>query len=157
MIQARLFISYSHRDKDWVELVRTHLAILQMQGLVSAWSDENIRPGDVWQQEIETAIEEADVAVLLVSPNFLASEFIMRDELPRLHAIKNGERLGRLRRIMPLILEPCLWKQVPTLKELEVRPKGRELSAGDEHQQNADLAEFATYVTPHSPYKKSKN
>ena len=147
MSQARLFVSYSHKDEAWLELVRTHLATLHRQGLLFAWSDKDIRPGDAWQEEIEIAISEADVAVLLVSPNFLASDFIIREELPRLLAIKRGEQPGRLRRIMPLILKPCLWSEVPALSELEVRPKGRELSAGSEHQQNADLAEFAAFVS----------
>jgi hypothetical protein len=147
MSEAQLFISYSHKDADWLDLVHTHLAILRMQGQVRAWSDKDIQPGDHWDEKIATAMREADVAVLLVSANFLASDFIMRKELPGLLAIRNGEQPGRLRRILPLILEPCLWKYVPALKELEVRPKGHELSAGTEHQQQADLADFAAQVT----------
>ena len=70
MSQARLFVSYSHKDEAWLELVRTHLATLHRQGLLFAWSDKDIRPGDAWQEEIEIAISEADVAVLLVSQIF---------------------------------------------------------------------------------------
>ncbi len=147
MSDTRLFISYSHKDADWLDRVQTHLAILRMQGQVTAWSDKDIQAGDRWNDDIEAAMREADVAVLLVSPNFLASDFIMRKELPGLLALLNDERPGRLRRILPLILEPCLWKYVPALKELEVRPKGHELSAGSEHQQQADLAGFAQQVT----------
>jgi len=146
MSAARLFISYSHKDADWLEKVQTHFAILRMQGQVTAWSDKDIQPGDHWSDEIATAVREADVAVLLVSANFIASDFIMRRELPDLLAIRNGEQPGRLRRILPLILEPCMWKYVPALKELEVRPKGHELSAGSEHQIQADLADFAQQV-----------
>ena len=145
--ERKLFISYSHKDADWLELVQTHLAVLRMQGQVTAWSDKELLPGDQWEKGIEAAMAEADVAVLLVSPNFLASEFIMRTELPHLLAICNGEKHGRLRRIMPLILEPCLWPDVPVLKALEVRPKGHELSAGNEHQRQLDLTEFAKSVT----------
>ncbi|MBK7956344.1 MAG: SIR2 family protein [Candidatus Accumulibacter sp.] len=145
--QKRLFIGYSHKDVDWLERVLTHLAILRRQGQVVDWSDKEIQPGDRWNDEIAVAMGEADVAVLLVSSNFLASEYIMRKELPGLLALLNGESPGRLRRILPLILEPCLWKSIPALKELEVRPKGRELSAGNEHQRQADLADFAQQVT----------
>lgn len=145
--KQRLFISYSHKDADWLDLVQTHLAILRMQGQVKAWSDESIQPGDRWKDEIETAMREADVAVLLVSPNFIASDFIMKQELPRLLDIQNRKQPGRLHRILPLILEPCAWKKIPALQELEVRPKGRELSAGSEHQQQADLVDFAQQVT----------
>jgi hypothetical protein len=147
MSTARLFISYSHKDADWFVKVQDHLALLRMQGNVTAWSDRDILPGDSWNQEIETALREASIAVLLVSPHFLASEFIMRKELPHLMATLKRVQAGNLRRIMPLILEPCVWQSVPELKELEVRPKGHELSAGTEHQQNADLVDFAQSVS----------
>ncbi|MCG6859752.1 MAG: toll/interleukin-1 receptor domain-containing protein [Chromatiaceae bacterium] len=145
MSDAKLFISYSHRDNNWLELLQTQFAVLSQQGQVTAWSDEHIRPGDSWSAEIQDAMANADIAVLLVTDNFLASKFIMDVELPTLiDFLENRE--GRLRRIMPLIVEPCLWKLVPTLNALEVRPKGHELAQGDDYQRKRDLADFALEV-----------
>lgn len=151
MSKARLFISYSHKDSAWLEDVLPHLAILRAQGLVSAWADTEIKPGDHWKEEIETAMGEADVAVLLVSVNFLNSPFIMDCELPTLLAIMNGERKGRLRRILPLLLRQCVWESVAELKQLEMRPKVQgkveALQALDKHQQDVQLADFADQVS----------
>jgi len=146
MSDARLFISYSHKDKHWLQLLQTQFAILSKQGQVTAWSDEHIRPGDSWNAEIQEAMLGADVAILLVTDNFLASRFIMDVELPTLIDLLDGRRTGRLRRVMPLIVEPCLWKLVPALKAMEVRPKGRELAEGNEYQRKRDLADFAMEV-----------
>lgn len=146
MSEGHLFISYSHKDSDWLDLVQTHFAILRQQGQVTAWSDQDIRPGDHWYDEIRGSMQGADLAVLLVSANFLASDFIMQTELPALLALQSGEKGGRLRGILPLIVEPCLWQHVPGLKELEVRPKGHELSGVTDHQRQADLVDFAQEV-----------
>jgi class 3 adenylate cyclase len=79
-----VFISYSHRDKVWLERLRVHLQPYIRGGMVVSWDDTMIRPGEPWQQEIERALEYARVALLLVSPDFLHSEFIAREELPQL-------------------------------------------------------------------------
>ncbi len=71
-----LFISYSRHDEYWLGKIRTHLKPLEsLFGLVR-WDDSRIQPGDVWLKEIEGALERAQVALLLVSPDFLASDFI---------------------------------------------------------------------------------
>lgn len=87
----RVFVSYSHKDKDWLEKFSAVLAPDIRNGRVDYWDDRKLQPGDPWYAKILEGIDTARVAVLLVSPNFLASQFIMEEELPRvLKAVDAG-------------------------------------------------------------------
>ena len=99
----RLFISYSHLDADCLTRLLVHLRPLERQGLVDCWSDKKIRAGDKWKSQLTSNLEFAAVAILLVSADFLASDFIVNNELPPL--LMKAEAKGL--RILPVILKPC--------------------------------------------------
>lgn len=80
--RSGIFVSYSHADRDWLDRLRTHLAPYVRGENLVFWDDTKIAPGSNWAAEIDHALGEARVAVLLVSPDFLASEFVARVELP---------------------------------------------------------------------------
>jgi hypothetical protein len=75
------------------------------------WDDTKIRAGDRWRSEIQAALGRAAVAILLVSADFLASDFVAENELPPLLEAAAGEGV----RILPVIVKPCAFTSVPTL------------------------------------------
>jgi hypothetical protein len=100
--RSRVFVSYSHADSEWLKRLRVHLKPLEREGLIDVWDDTRLRGGSRWRQEIRAAIDTAKVAILLVSADFLASDFIADDELPPL--LTASERDGLV--VLPVIVEP---------------------------------------------------
>lgn len=136
MNKPTIFISYSHRDSDWKDRLVTHLGVLQYQNLLQFWTDDEIRIGEPWLQKIQTAMNTATVAILLVSAHSLTSSFILREEIKRLLERRDGEGLP----IFPILVRPCAWKMVPWLAQMQLRPRnGVPLSAGTEHQIDENL------------------
>ena len=98
-----VFVSYSRADIQCLERLRVHLRPLQREGAIAYWDDGSINAGEKWQEQIEAALDRARIAVLLISADFLASDFVIESELPVLLAA--AEERGTT--ILPVILKPC--------------------------------------------------
>ena len=101
--KSRLFISYSHKDKEYLDRLLVHLKPLEKHKLIDVWVDTRLKTGDLWKKEIEQAMENAEVCILLISADYLASDFIVDNELPPI--LESAQKKGT--RIISLILKPC--------------------------------------------------
>src|SRR3954467_8205178 len=106
----RVFYSYSHADIKMLEKLRKHMAMLRRQGLIAEWYDRAIEAGSEWRQEIEQELEAADVILLLVSADFLPSEFGYEEEMSRaIERARGGEAL-----LIGVLLRPVdNWASTP--------------------------------------------
>lgn len=114
-----IFISYAHRDEDFKDELVTMLAGLQRRGVIDAWQDRRVEAGDEWRASIEAAMNDCELAILLISPGFLASRFIQDTELPRLLQRRKDQGL----RIVPIIVRHCPWQSEPMLSDLQALPQ----------------------------------
>lgn len=102
-----IFISYSHQDKKYLDKLLRHLKVFQKQNnQVDVWSDKQIKVGDKWKEEIEKALDRASIAFLLVSTDFLGSDFVTNNELPKL--LQKSSEEGTV--IVPIIVASCLFE-----------------------------------------------
>lgn len=110
-----VFVSYSHSDRYFLDRLLMHLKPLEREGLIDLWVDTRLRAGDRWKKEIEKALRRATVAVLLVSADSLASDFITDNELPPL--LRSAEERGT--RIIPLVVRPCRFARDKNLRHFQ--------------------------------------
>jgi hypothetical protein len=98
------FISYAHEDYGSFSEFKIHLRAIEREFGFQFWADHRIAAGYDWTTEIDTALTKADVCVMLVSPQFIASDYIYDKEIP---AIKRRRSTGAL--VVPVILRECSW------------------------------------------------
>jgi hypothetical protein len=118
-MRDHVFISYSHADGKWLNMLLEQLKPLANKGL-DVWSDRDISPGQEWPVEVDNYLNRAKVAVLLVSANFLNSDFIRVQELPRLLEAAQLEQVT----ILPVLISACLWDETDIGKyQSPINPK----------------------------------
>jgi serine/threonine protein kinase len=131
-LRDKVFISYSHADTEWLKRLHRHLKPMEKQGAISLWDDTKIKSGKAWKKEIKKAIDSARVALLFVSPDFLASDFIINNELPPLLAAAEEEGTT----IMPLIVSPSRFRQTEVLSNFQaINSPERPLTTMDWNEQ----------------------
>ena len=113
-----LFISYAHRDEDLKTQLDKHLTPLKLQKVIDKWSDRQIEGGQDWAHQIDSNLKSADIILLLVSPDFVSSEYCAGVELKEaMKRTRSGDAV-----VVPVILEPCDWKWLDFGK-LQATPK----------------------------------
>src|ERR1044071_5109114 len=106
--QLEAYVSYSHKDEKLVKQFLPYLSPLEREGLLAVWSDLNLLPGQPWDEEIRSHIDRADVFLLMVSPNFLASDWCQKDMR---RALERQQEDGVY--VVPVIISPCDWHHTP--------------------------------------------
>lgn len=110
-----IFVSYSHKDSEFLERLKVHLKPFEKNGQIDLWSDTKIKAGEKWKDKINKALDESVIAILLISADFLASDFIVDNELPPL--LKDAEEKGKV--ILPLIVKPCRFTKDENLSKFQ--------------------------------------
>lgn len=113
--KKRLFISYSSQNSEFFKRFIVHLAPLVQKGVVDYWHDRMIDNGTQWDAEIQKKLQEADIVVLLLSPDFLNTSYVMKEEIPR--AIKMDKRLFFVQ------LMECGWRRIDMLNQYQMGAK----------------------------------
>ncbi len=138
--KRKVFISYSHEDSKWLKRVKVHLKPLERDSIIEIWEDTRIQTGDNWKLEIEHALAESQAAILLVSADFLASDFIIENELPQL--LKIAKEKGT--RIFQIIISPCCFDETKHLSQFQAVNSSSntliEMSPGDQERLLLQLA-----------------
>jgi len=117
-MEIPVFFSYAHEDEDHKNELEKHLELLRRQKLIVGWSDRRIAPGSNWDEEINFNIQNARIIILLVSPDFLASEYCYETET--IFALEQHEKGHAI--VVPIVVRPCYW-EISAFKHLQLLPK----------------------------------
>lgn len=141
--RTHVFVSYSHQDAEWLKRLQIHLKPMIRQGTLDLWDDSKIKPGAAWRDEIDAALSRASAAVLLVSADFLASDFVADRELPLLldRAASGGVR------IMPVIVGSCLFQHHAELSKYQaINSPDLPLTKMQRHEAEETLSKLAQAI-----------
>jgi hypothetical protein len=141
-VRNQVFVSYSHKDRRWLDMLHTHLKPLTRGNTIDVWDDTRIKPGQKWRDAIESALAQAKVAVLLVSPDFLASDFIDKHELPAL--LEAAEKEGLV--VLWVPVRPSSYRRSPIAQFQAASEPGRPLSGLEASKRDAVLVEIADKI-----------
>lgn len=115
----KIFISYSHKDEEYKEMLQEHLSPLIKNKSIVIWSDDKLLPGQNWDDEIKIALEQSDIILFLVSSSFMNSGYIDRVEIKK--AIERHKKNEVT--IVPIIVRQCDWISLEHITKFQVLPK----------------------------------
>ncbi|WP_447603046.1 toll/interleukin-1 receptor domain-containing protein [Nitrospira sp. Nam80] len=127
-----VFFSYSHEDEAYRNKLEKHLSTLKRQGLIATWHDRRIVAGQTFDDEIDERLEKARIILLLVSSDFLASDYCSEREMSR--ALERHHKNEA--RVIPVIVHPCDWKN-SQLGKLRATPRDGKPVSKYAHQDDA--------------------
>jgi hypothetical protein len=137
---VKIFISYAHEDEGLKDQMDKYLKVLKRSGKIDTWNDRELIPGQEWNANIMDELAKANIILLLISVDFIASDFIWDKELAE--AMKRHE--AGTAYVVPIILRSCKWTSMPFAK-LQAMPKNaRPIS--DYEDQDAAFTEVATGI-----------
>ena len=105
----KLFFSYSHLDESLRNELGNHLKILEYQNLISGWHDRKILPGEEWDHQISSNLETADIILLLISADFIASRYCWEIEINKAMELHEAGKAC----VIPVILRDANWQRAP--------------------------------------------
>ncbi len=117
--KSLIFISYSHKDEVWKDRLRPHIDMFRFDSELVVWDDRQIKPTAEWYDEIKAVMERATIAICLISPDYLSSDFCRKHEIPYLlerHA--KGEMV-----LLFILIRPCAWNKLPWLAAHQMLPR----------------------------------
>jgi tetratricopeptide (TPR) repeat protein len=157
MSAPTVFISYSHEDEEWKDRLRPHLKMLEQAGLdIDIWDDRDIDAGAQWYNDIMQAMDNAVVAVCLISADYLASDFCNKEEIPYL--LKRREEDGMV--LLPILVHHCEWPIFEWLKSTQMLPRDDKSVAedfkGSENKVFREIAKFIHGVVVDGNYPQPK-
>lgn len=140
--RGNVFISYSHADRQWLDRLQVHLKPIEREGRLVRWDDTELKPGAKWETDIIDAINSAKVIVLLVTAEFLASDFIATTELPLI--LRVAEERGA--KVLPVIVSSCMWPYHPLATFQAANSPATPLATLPRRKREAALADIAAKI-----------
>lgn len=137
--EVKIFISYAHNDEQYRKALEQQLMGLSLLGLVSLWNDREISPGSERLHEIDKHLNEAHIILLLVSPDYLISEYLYSTEMKR--AMERHERKEAI--VIPIILRRVDWKEMPFGKLQALPVEGEYIASSHWHNQDEAFFDVA--------------
>jgi hypothetical protein len=140
--RSKVFVSYSHVDSKWLKRLQVHLRPLEKEFETEIWDDTKIKPGNQWKKEIDIALSHAKAAILLISADFLASEFITKYELPNL--LEKSQKDGTF--IISILLSPSRFKRTKLSEFQAVNSPDDPITSMSQNDQEATFDKVAEMI-----------
>jgi len=153
-MRDQIFICHCKQDARWLKALQTHLKPLLRQKPLVIWDETKVMPGKDWRKEIKDAIDTAKVAVLLVSPDFLASDFIAEEQLPSL--LNAAEHDGLT--ILCVAVRPCSYEKMVAIERYKaLNDPSKTLSQMKPNQREELLSRICEQIAEIAHQESSEN
>lgn len=116
--EIKVFLSYSHADEKYKEELDKHFAALKRSDKVETWNDRELQAGTKFDDDIKSHLNQDDIIILLISSDFIASDYCYNIEMQRAIERANNNEC----KVIPIIVRPCLWTETP-IKDILALPK----------------------------------
>jgi TIR domain len=141
-VQVEIFICYARKDRAFLDELQRHLTLLQRQGHILVWHDGDISAGKEWEREIKKYLDTAQIILLLISSNFMASDYCYRKEMKwAMQRHEHGEA-----RVIPVLLRLVHWEDAPFGKLQALPINGKPVTDAYWHSQDEAFYEVTIAI-----------